>query len=222
MRWAVVAWLAAAAVFLGWPFASVARADEAPPPAPPTSPDVRLVPLPDTSFTFRQERAQPSLAWAVLQMIPSPQMAFGRQRHIDADGTVHHGLPTAFGLRWQLTPILWSFGMNRRQSPWRLFVVDPLARQSGSVELFTVFDYFGGDVDALLVRPGARVYLPLVHRGEYLSVSLGTSVYRSTGLFRVAYETGIYTLSGFLGLQVTAAPSHQPLALITTIRIRYF
>lgn len=182
---------------------------------------VRSVPPPDTRLDYHQPVIRPTLAWAALQLVPSPELATGRQRHVDAAGAVDDTLKTAVGFRWQLAPVLWSFGVHRRQSPWRFFVIDPSARQSGSLELSTSFEYIGGHVDRLLVRPGLRVYLPVVQKGEYLSVSLGTSVYDYDGL-RVAYDVGAYVLSGILGLQMTVAPTHAPLAAIATLRVRYF
>lgn len=182
---------------------------------------VRRAPQPDESFGYQRTMPSPSLAWAVLQLVPSPEIAVGRQRAIDPAGNVDSTPSTTWGLRWQLTPLLWSFGVHRAQPRWRTFVVDPLARHSGSLELSTSFEYIGGHVDLVLVRPGVRAYLPLAHKGEYLSVSLGTSVYAYDGL-RVAYDVGAYILSGIFGVQVTVAPTHAPLAGIATLRIRYF
>src|SRR5690606_28490392 len=110
---------------------------------------------------------------------------------------------------------------SRYQPRWRALVVDPIARHSGSLELSTSVEYIGGHVDRLLLRPGLRAYLPVVHRGEYLSVSLGTSVYAYDGL-RVAYDVGAHVLGGFVGLRVTLAPRHAPLAGIAALALRYF
>ncbi|WP_437568359.1 MBL fold metallo-hydrolase [Sorangium sp. So ce542] len=63
----------------------------------------------------------PDLAWAASQLIPSPTW------HLYADDT-------RFGLRWQLTPLLYSFGRNRRLSPWRSLLAEPLARHAGALE----------------------------------------------------------------------------------------
>lgn len=197
------------------------RLAHAEPSAAPVDPGVRLAPLPDTRLDYQQPVLYPTFAWAALQLVPSPEIAIGRQRHIDPSGAIDETLKTAFGLRWQLTPVLWSFGVHPRQSRWRFFVVDPSARQSGSLELSTAFEYIGGHVDRLLARPGLRVYLPVVAKGEYLSVSLGTSVYDYGGL-RVAYDVGAYVLSGIFGIQMTVAPTHDPLAAIATLRVRYF
>lgn len=183
---------------------------------------VRAAPPPTPVYAYKSPELVPTAEWALTQLIPSPEVAFGRQREIDVAGNVEKGIHPAFGLRWQLTPVLWSFGVHRRQSRWRSFIVDPIARQSGSIELSQTFEYVGGHIDRVLVRPGLRVYLPLSHRGEYVSTSLGTSVYRFDGDLRVAYDVGIYFLSGFFGFQATVAPTHDPLAAIATFRIRNF
>jgi hypothetical protein len=112
--------------------------------------------------------------------------------------------------------------MNRRVSRWRYLVVDPLARHSGSLELSGTFEYIFGHVDRLIVRPGVRAYFPLAQRGEYLSTSLGTSIYAYDEKVHVAYEVGAYVLYGLFGVQATVAPDHGPLTAIGTFRIRYF
>lgn len=214
-----LSWLAAIAASVS--DEATAHADGPIPKSIPQAQGVHRTPVPDETLTYREASPYPTMAWAVLQLVPSPELAVGRQRRIGPTGDVEDSPTTAFGLRWQLTPVLWSFGVNRHQSRWRYFVVDPLARQSGSLELSTSFEYIGGHVDRLLARPGLRVYLPVAHKGEYLSVSFGTSVYDYDGL-RVAYDVGAYLLAGFLGLQMTVAPTHAPLAAIATIRLRYF
>ncbi len=190
-------------------------------PSPPSSLDVHRAPRPDEGLTYHQAEHFPTFTWALLQLLPSPELAFGTHRRTDATGNVDTAPTTAFGLRWQLAPVLWSWGVHRKQSRWRYFVVDPFARQSGSIELSTAIEYIGGHVDTLFVRPGLRAYFPVLDKGENLSVSLGTSIYGMDGL-RVAYDVGAYVLSGFVGLQITVAPTHAPLAAIATLRLRYF
>lgn len=195
--------------------APVARASE-PPPL-----DVHRAPLPEDGIAVHEPQPYPTLPWLAFQFLPSPELAFGKTKVVDVSGRVDDSLRTAFGLRWQLSPLVWSFGVHRSQSRWRYFVVDPFARHSGSIELSTSFEWIGGHFDGLIARPGVRVYLPLLEKGEKLSGSLGTSVYGADGL-RVAYDAGLYVLNGFFGLQITVAPSHAPLATIATLRIRYF
>src|SRR5262249_19626780 len=134
----------------------------------------------------------PTLLWLGLQLLPSPETAFG-------DGTAR------FGLRWQVTPFLYSFGINRRLSPWRFFVAEPLVRHSGSIEMFLSPEYIaldGSFWDKFLLRTGLRSYFPLIAKGEYLSVSLGASHYTLHGQGNgAAIEGGIYALFGILGAQ---------------------
>jgi hypothetical protein len=152
----------------------------------------------------------PTAPWIVAQAVPSPQIVVHEQK-------------SHFGARWQVTPILYSFGVNRRTAPWRAFVVEPFVRQSGSVELFVSPEFLAVDVravDRFSLRVGTRSYFPLVGRGENLSMSIGTSYGTFSGGF-VAYEVGLYVLFGFLGLQVAASPTPDA-PLIGTLSVRVF
>jgi len=146
------------------------------------------------------EVARPTPLWILTQLVPSPEVAIG-------DGVAR------FGLRWQVTSLLYSFGINRRVSPWRVLVVEPLVRQSGSVELYMSPEYlvYGrGFGDGWLWRAGVRSYLPLIERGDYLSVSVGSSFYAFAGHTAVAYEAGVYGLFGIIGAQLTWSPAGGP------------
>lgn len=198
--------------------ATRARADEYAPHPPPAD---RNSPAPDLRYDYQAPQHYPTFWWALAQLVPSPEIVWGNTKHIGPNGEVDEQTRSAFGLRWQVTPALWSWGVHRKQPRWRFFVVDPLARHSGSIELATHFEYVGGHVDRLLSRPTLRAYLPLAQRGEYLSFSMGTSIYAYDGL-RVAYEAGIYTFAGVVGVQFTYAPSHAPMQAIATLRLKYF
>jgi len=183
-------------------------------PFPPESP--RVLVQPDRSYTYESPLPYPTLPWFLLQFLPSPEVAVGRVHDPNAS------TEAAFGMRWQVTPLLWSWGTNRRVSRWRTFVVDPLARHAGSLELSGAVEYFFGNVDRAILRPGVRAYFPVAQRGEYLSVSLGTSTYVYDDKARVAYDVGAYVLYGLFGIQATIAPENGPLTAIGTFRIRYF
>jgi len=206
--------------------AAFAEADEPKPsgdpysPFPPPTP--RQLPAPDASYTYAAPQYYPSLAWTLLQFVPSPEVGGGSVRRTGVDGVQEERAELAFGMRWQLTPVVWSWGTNRRISRWRTFVVDPIARNSGSIELNTTFEYLFGHVDRMLVRPGIRATFPLVQRGEYLSASIGTSTYSYNGTPRVAYDVGAYVMFGLFGVQLTVAPAHAPLSFIGTFRVRVF
>ena len=90
----------------------------------------------------------PDAAWAITQLVPSPEIAVGgeeRGAHV--------------GLRWQVTPLLYSFGVNRRVSPWRAFIAEPMVRQGGSVEAYVSPEWIDEGpraIDRFALRPGLR------------------------------------------------------------------
>jgi len=149
------------------------------------------------------------LAWAAVQLVPSPLLVYG-------SGDVYPGL------RWQVTPLLYSFGIAAR--PFRSFLVSPIARHSGSVELYGSPELVGGAEGAspLVFRAGSRVYVPLVGRGESLSWSFGGSYFHASGCDSASAELGIYAYLGVLGLTVTVSPAFARREIITALNIRYF
>ncbi len=153
------------------------------------------------------------LTWLLTQLVPSPEIA----------GV--HGAPT-FGARWQVTPLLYAFGLHRGAPPLRAFVVEPIARHAGSIETYLAPEYLARDGDAShrwLLRPGIRAYFPLIERGDVLSCSLGTSYAAPlTGRGGVAYEAGIYSVFGVFGIVATYAPAGEPATWIASLNVRYF
>jgi hypothetical protein len=164
-------------------------------------------------FKVTEPDVRPTSLWISSQFIPSPQF-------ISVNDV---GLK--FGLRWQVTPLLYSFGINKKLSPWRNFVAEPLVRQNGSIELFfspewlNVTEKFKTN---WLFRGGLRAYFPLYRRGEYLSGSLSASYYNFNGNQGLSYEAGIYLFFGILGFQATYSPDMKSAPWIFTIRLRYF
>lgn len=153
-----------------------------------------------------------SWMWGVAQLIPSPEW-------------ISTNNEPSFGMRWQITPLLFSFGMNKKLSPWRYFLTDPLARQSGSVEIFFTPEYFSTKnelKDNWLFRSGLRVYIPIWQKGEYTSLSLASSYYNFNGNNGISYEAGIYLFAGIIGFQTTYMPNFRNSEWIFTIRFRYF
>src|ERR1700729_2022155 len=107
--------------------------------------------MPDPSFAA-------AVLWFAAQLVPSPEIASAQ------DGPLG-------GLRWQGTPVLWSFGGHRGGGPGRGVVVEPMVRHSGSVELFVSPEYLavreatGSTADTWFLRPGVRAYFPVVQHG---------------------------------------------------------
>jgi hypothetical protein len=126
------------------------------------------------------------------------------------------------GLRWQLTPLLYSFGISER--PLRAFLVPPIARHSGSIELHASPEWpcCAPEGASWILRVGLRTYLPLIEHGEMLSWSFGASYYRAADGGGFAGDLGIYTLFGVLGLNVTVSPELARREVITAITVRYF
>jgi hypothetical protein len=148
--------------------------------------------------------------WAITQLIPSPLLVTGKD-HVGG------------GLRWQLTPLLFSFGITER--PFRTFIVSPIARHSGSFEMHASPEWAccASEGSGWLGRAGLRMYLPLLEYGEQLSFSVGGSYYRTTyGKDGFSADVGVYTLLGILGLTLTVSPSLPQRELITALNIRYF
>ncbi|WP_433932516.1 hypothetical protein AB3662_48255 [Sorangium cellulosum] len=208
--------LAACAAVLGWPLAAGAA------PGAPREAATGGAPRDADAGGARRDAAvsgsatEPgirlTLPWLLVQLVPSPELWIG------ASGA-------RFGVRWQVTPVLYSFGINRKLSPWRAFVVEPLTRHAGSIELFGSPEYVAGPAAAAggwMVRGGVRSYFPLLDRGEALSCSLGASVVHARDQVAASYEAGIYTLFGGLGAQVTVTPTAALRSTTITLSIRYF
>lgn len=151
-------------------------------------------------------------AWGIAQLLPSPLLVVGKE-HVGS------------GVRWQLTPLLFSFGVA--QSPLRSFIVSPIARHSGSIELHVSPEWACCAADSSrsswLGRAGLRLYLPLLEHGERLSWSIGGSYYHAfDGRDGAAIDVGMYTLFGVLGVNITVSPGLARREVIGALNIRYF
>lgn len=153
-----------------------------------------------------------SVEWALWQLLPSPQLGFG-------------GGSARFGLRWQITPLLYSFALDARLDRWRWFVAEPIVRHSGSIELFVSPEYLaldGGVEERFGVRGGLRAYWGLLGRGDNLSASIGAAYFHFPEQDGVSLEAGAYILFGGLGLVLTHSPGFDAAPWLATLRLRYF
>jgi len=152
----------------------------------------------------------PTLAWTLAQLVPSPEVGVG-------------GPHVAGGMRWQLTPLLYSFGMYRKLSPWRAFVVEPLTRQSGSVELFFSPEYLSapGGGDEWLARMGVHATFPVLERGEKLAFTLGAGAHLGAETGAV-FEAGVSVFAGVAGLFFSYAPRLTIAPATLMLRVRIF
>jgi hypothetical protein len=128
----------------------------------------------------------------------------------------------AFGFEWELTPLLYSFGMNRHISPWYSFIVEPPARFTGSVEATLSLQVFTTKAGASYFGFCGQVmgYVPLVERGEHLTLNLGVGMYRIENRRPVVGIVGLSTLFGFVHFNLKHSPD--PNIWITSLEFRFF
>ncbi len=152
----------------------------------------------------------PTLYWMIAQFVPSPELGFG-------------GRYAVAGMRWQLTPLLYSFGIYRKLSPWRFFVTEPLTRVSGSLELFVSPEYLTAPAasNEWITRVGVHANFPLLERGERLALTLGSGLHwgAESGAF---FEGGLSAFSGVFGLFFSYSPLLKLAPAIVTLRVRVF
>ncbi len=140
-------------------------------------------------------------SWTLFQTIPSP--AFFQDRN-DSNARLQ------FGLRWHVSPVNYSFNANKLVSPVQFFLVNPVRRYGGSVELlidpeWATYGYLYSDLQRFNLTTGARVFIPAIERGEYLSFSIAgkynirkNKQNESSNYYSA--EAGLYTLFGIAGL----------------------
>lgn len=158
-------------------------------------------------------RVTPAIAagvWTLAQLLPSPLLVTGS----------HH---VGGGVRWQITPFVYSFGVAAR--PVRMFIVDPIARHSGALELYASPEWACCAPDGgtgWIARAGGRLYVPLAGHGESLAASLGGSYYRASGGDGAALEVGAYLFFSIVGITVTVSPKLERREVISALTLRYF
>lgn len=160
----------------------------------------------------REPQPTITVPWLIGQLVPSVGLALRRD-------------DSALALSWQATPLLWSGGIDPRLTPWRSFVVEPIVRQSGSLELFVAGDYFGFESELrhrLGGELGVRGTLPVLERGDGLAVSFATSFFSTHEELGIAYEVGLHVLFGFLGVTVGPYFGTEHTTVRTMMKVRVF
>jgi hypothetical protein len=142
------------------------------------------------------------LIWSALQLVPSPVFLH------DGDEENNRIVPA---LRWQITPVNFSFRANKFVSPVQFFMINPVRRFSGSIEVFVQPEWSIGNfkysrLGRFGISTGSRLNLPLSADGEYLSMSLGGKYNYRKSLDGgkndfISLEGGVYALYGMVGLQ---------------------
>jgi hypothetical protein len=142
--------------------------------------------------------------WTLLQVIPSPTFYQDNNENISK---------LIIGIKWQITPLAYSFNMNKYVRKVHFFKVNPLHRHSGSIELFfqpefALKPYLYSGQRRFSLTTGSRVFLPLIEYGEYLSFSAGLKYsirnnIDGTDMNSFGIEGGVYSIFGIAGLQFT-------------------
>jgi hypothetical protein len=164
----------------------------------------------DASPALRVTPGAAAGLWVFAQLVPSPLYVASSDR-------------VGGGVRWQITPLVYSFGVAAK--PVRAFVIEPVARHAGAVELYASPEWAccaPGNGTSWIARGGARLYLPLVGRGEALTGSVGGSYYRASDGSGASLEIGLHVLFTFLGFTVTVSPRLTGREVMTALQIRYF
>lgn len=140
--------------------------------------------------------------WTLLQTVPS---SFFIQDRNESDTRLQ------YALQWNVTPVNFSFNANKLISPVQFFIVNPVRRYGGSAEIFVqpvwaTSSFKNSDLTRFSLSAGARIFIPAVESGEYLSFSVGAK-YRlrknNSGGSENTYaaEISSYTFFGILGFQ---------------------
>jgi hypothetical protein len=135
----------------------------------------------------------------------------------------HSSTSSGLALGWRVTPLLWALRLPPSAPPLRAFVVDPLARVSGSIELAVQPLWLPvGDLHELGVALGGHATVPLLQKGEALAAWAGVSMLSVNGQNTPLYEAGLTTAFGILGLTAAHAPGLAGGTTLVGLRVRYF
>ncbi|RPI15392.1 MAG: hypothetical protein EHM58_14280 [Ignavibacteriae bacterium] len=140
--------------------------------------------------------------WILTQAIPS--VTYYEDRN-ETDSRLK------FGLQWQVIPLSYSFNSNKYVSPVSSFFISPSKRFSGSAEIFFQPEFIPGnfkyaDLKKFMFKTGIRAIVPVFHKGEYLSFSLGAGYYQQKNssnniIDGLTYEAAVYSFYGMLGVK---------------------
>ena len=142
------------------------------------------------------------VTWTAMQLIPSP--VFFQDQNEDNARVI-------FGLRWQVTPINIAFKTNKYVSPVQFFMINPVRRFTGSVEMFvqpewTTTGFRYSNLNRFGISIGSRVILPIQGEGENLSASIGGKYNYREDFYSdknsyLGVEAGLYFFYGLMGVQ---------------------
>jgi hypothetical protein len=129
---------------------------------------------------------------------------------------------SGFGFEWEFSPLLFSMGMNDQISPWYAFIIEPTARFTGSIELVVAGQLFTTKMGGSYFAASGHLMgtIPLIERGEHLTLNLGIGAYRIADQTRIFKVAGISTLFGMVHFNVKHG--EKPTTWITSLEFRIF
>ena len=148
-------------------------------------------------------------SWYKYQLIPNLLL------HTNPTGGV-------VGAEWEAAPLLYSWGINKKTSPWYSFIVVPTARFSGSIEWNVAVQAYTKQVGGSHFGWSSFLmsYLPFSDVGELAGLNLGAGVHGSPNGIRVFKVIGVSTAFGMLHLNVKHAD--RPTTWLTSLEIRIY
>ncbi len=165
--------------------------------------------LASSALSQTEEQENRAGIWLPLQLLPSL--------------TWYSSTPSSgFGFEWEVTPVLYSFGMNKQISPWYSFIVEPTARFTGSIEIVAAGQVFTTKMGGSYFAASSHLMgtIPLIERGEHLTLNLGLGVYSIARQIRIVQVAGISTLFGIVHFNLKHAGN--PSTWIFTFEFRIF
>lgn len=171
---------------------------------------------------FELRKTTKYINWSLLQLIPSP---------VVVSDVNNENARVQFGFQWQFIPVNLSFRANKFVSPFQFFMINPVRRFTGSVELFvqpevSLSDFKYSGFDNFAVSTGGRFVLPVQELGENVSASVGAKyTFRKNSVTNeIGYpglEAGVYFLGGMVGFQF-AKNFHEKNKFSISFYVKYF
>jgi hypothetical protein len=148
-------------------------------------------------------------SWFVLQAVPSYSWtSFPHETH--------------FSFEWEATPLLYSFGMNKRVPRWHFFQVTQPERFAGSLEINISTQIYTKKISTSYWGFSGQflTHFPLIEYGEYLGLNAGIARYTISGSSSTYLIGGFSTLFGFLHYTIKYSPADQ--IWMNSLEFRFF
>ncbi len=116
---------------------------------------------------------------------------------------------TNFAFEWEIAPVIYSFGMAKRNQQLHFFKVTQTERFSGSIEFNTTLQLFMSKAGRSHWGFSGQLlaHLPLIEYGENLGMNLGVARYSNSIITSNYIIAGFSTLFGFFHYNIKYSPS---------------